>query len=621
MKSNDLLELIGGIDEEFVLSAQSASGGSRAGWLRWAAAAAAVMIAVCVGVIALNRTNRTPDVPVTPGTVSGSEAISGTSDSYESLDELLEYLSRHDNHSADALSEGGAAKGIDRGSGAEGYYESSSAVVINGYSCHVGEDGVVISRLDEGGAAPVCTIRSAGAQLLAYGNYLIIACQTDTSSPENDLEYKLDLHVSIYDMTDPASPQLAMVISQSGSFCGAFISGETLWLLTSDGECACGYSRLEDKEQYIPAVTVDGKPVELTDEQLHILGQPTMVRYMAISAVSLDRLELADTQTLYGDIDEFYHSEDFLALEICTLEDNHFTQPDVYIFSLEDSVSYTGKISTAAVLGIPRSARASADGAQRFELVSLSRHDDYYRLTGTLYTRGEAMGSSRIAAIQVSSDLADYAVGLSEEYPSIISITETLDEDGRQIICFSTYTEDYRQIGHFGFIMYGETVSILTPEMDIDHMDGIDMIYGMGQPYGEFVTLIPIGGGRYLRYGGSPDRIEAYDLSDPEQPVLLNRHSLKLQDIQRFSYGHFVYGDGRVGFVTLTPGLDDDGEYNYRQRYLSCEYVVCQLAGDDMILSPAAQYKLEGYDNPSLIQWNGILYCVTEGAACPVAVS
>ncbi len=619
MKSEKLLELIGGIDDRLVHSAVHPDSLQRTAWLRLAAAAAAIVLTVCIGVIIAAGPAKKPGNPPVLSSVSGSSVIADTSETYQSLDQLLEHLSRHENHSDDSLKEGSA--GNSRGVAPSGIICSTNAVIVNGYACHAGESGVVISSLDGNIVTPVHTIDSPGARLLSYGNYLIVACQKDVSSPENDFSYQLDTHVCIYDMTKPETPVSVYSSSQTGSFCGAFISGEMLWLLSSDGECACGYSRLEDKSRYIPEIIVNGSPTGLTDRQLHILGEPSMVRYLAVCGVKLDDMSLAESQVLYGDLESVHYGMGYLALEARTAQNKRITQPEVYVFGLSEKVGYSGRISTAAALDIPDSCRPAVAGAQSFELTSLTKSGSPYLLTGRLFTADADKGSSRIAFICVEDDLNRWSAGLSESISGVITITETLDEKERQIICYSTFEPDYSQRGHFAFASYVDGVRVTTPDMDIDHLDGIDMMYSYGSPYGHFNTLMPVEDGIYLRYGGTPDCLRAYDLSDPEQPRLINGNAVLLESMQRFCYSHHAYGDGRFGAVVLTPGLDEESEYNYRDRYLTCEYVVYKYEPSSGTLSPVSSIALNGYNELTVLEYSGTNYCFTASSAVPVPVN
>ncbi len=618
MKSEKLLELIGKMDDGLVEEALCRPVTQRP-WARWAvvaASAAAVVLLVLVAGRVFSPAS--PGVPITA--VSGGDiaGISGTSETYQSLDQLLSHLSRHDNHSADSLSEGGSKGGLS-GIDGSGCVEGSNAVVVNGHICHSGDEGIVISRPEGDGAAKVCTLEIFGARLFALGDRLAAVCQTDISSPDDPLDYQLNVHIYVYDLSRPEEPQLVMLTSQSGSYQGAFLSSGMLWILSSDGECACGYSRLEDKSGYIPTVTVDGQPVPLTDEQLHILGEPTMVRYLAVCGISLDGTVLEETQALYGDISNVFFGDGYLALETSTFDGRRVSQPDVYLFDIGGTISYKGKISTAAILDIPSAVNPSAESAQSFELVSFSTDEERYRMTGTLHTHSGDFGSTRIAAIEISRGLDCCSAALSETISGAVTITETVDEPNRQIICYSTFGDDFTMSGHFAFALYDDNLSVVTPAGNINHMDGIDMIFSYGSPYGQFSTIVPMGE-VYLRFEGSPDRIQAYDLSDPLHPAPVGGVSLALEDIQRFCYLSHIYEDGRIGFIVLTPGLDEEGEYNYRQRYLTCEYVVCEYDPDTCRLSPISRFTVGGYQELAVVECGGRMYCVTDGADVPVLI-
>ena len=109
-------------------------------------------------------------------------------------------------------------------------------------------------------------------QLFLCGDTLVLV--SSFASGGNELDQERSARVQLYDLTDPKSPTLTNEFIQLGDIVACYTSGSTLSLLTTDGVCACGWSRLDDVSEYIPQTSKNSKPVVWEDAEICILGAP-----------------------------------------------------------------------------------------------------------------------------------------------------------------------------------------------------------------------------------------------------------------------------------------------------------------------------------------------------------
>lgn len=629
MKSDQLLRLMNDIDDRWIESAAMPVRPST-GWRRWTAIVAAAVLLVALSAAGLWKTGlfaehgplpQTPIVvtPARSDTSGGDSQPMHTSDTYSSLEELLLFLSTNEEH--DTAGEQGTDV---RGSANAGdsFMRADSAVVFEGYSYHVGTEDIRITDLRGESPASAGVILQRAAGLYLYGAYLVAV---DSRAEEGaSLEKAFTTEVTVFDLSDPSSPQVVQTIRQTGELCGSFLADGVLWLLSADGECACGYSRLDDPADYIPTIQVGEERIPIGEGQLHILGEPSRVRYVAVSAFSLrgQTVGWRSSEVFYGDVQDMGYGADYVALTVSTADESGYTQPSIYFLTAgrEGELSYTGRLDTAALLGLPARVKADEASTAVFRMTAISKVDGVYRLNGIRETRG-GVGDAQLVCITASAELETIRFAESAAIPGSVDITEILDEPDRQILCYAVYDRsqsDWK--GRFATVVFDGSPVIHLPALSIPYMNGIDRIYGMGRPYGYIQTMVPLDGGLYLRYSGLPDGLALYDIADAVRPVCRYQPDRVLSSEQRFCYRQERLDKKTVGMIVLTPAHGEDGEWDYRRLT-----AVCRLyAVDPDAASPytiVGEQPVEGYENAAFFRYDGVCYVVTPQMETPVALN
>lgn len=390
-----------------------------------------------------------------------------------------------------------------------------------------------------------------------------------------------------YSLKNPEKPQLISTATQSGNITGSFTADGKLWLMTSDGQCACGYSRLKNRENYIPKITVQGKKQTISDEQIHILGEPTRVSYTAVSVYSFEKeIALEQCEVFYGDAQNIWYGRDYIAIST-------ENTADVYIFNCNKKITYGGKVNIKEVLG---------DKNSRYELISLSKDGDFFRLIGTEFNNDK----TRITAISLTSDFKTVQSAVSNEIEGKADIDEITQDGNGQIVCYSVLNSDYGKTARFGTVIYGEQPKITLTDLSADYISGIDMCYSYGSSYGNINAVIPLGEGVYLRYNGLPDGLEIYDFSDFSHPKRIYKGTKMLKNGERFGLKHFVYEKNTVGFAVLTPG----GGSDYRNLTYSFRVYNVDLKSPSPF-TLKNEYKIDGCENLEFLKDSENVYCVT----------
>lgn len=301
----------------------------------------------------------------------------------------------------------------------------------------------------------------------------------------------------------------------------------------------------------------------------------------------------------YGDVG---YGTDYVALTVSAADASGYTQPSIYFLTTgrEGKLSYTGRLDTAAVLGLPARVEADEAGTAVFRMTALSRVDGVYRLNGVQEIWG-GNGNTRLVCITASAQLDTIRFAESAPIPSSVDITEILDETERQILCYAVYDRAQNEWkGRFATVVFDGSPVIHLPALSIPYMNGIDMLYGMGRPYGYIRTMVPLGGDLYLRYSGLPDG--------------------ELSPGQRFCYCQERLDEKTVGMIVLTPARGEDGEWDYRRLTAVCRlYTVDPEAASPYTV--VSEQSVEGYENAAFFRYNGVCYVVTPQAEAPAALN
>lgn len=618
-------------------------------YLRWAAAAACLCLAAAVILVLLSGRetvgeNTLPEAAIREDTERHEQTAGPgrTSDTYQTLPELLAYLSDHDYH-GDMAGDGKQTAQFSEASG-EGTEvgEEKTAVTLQteggAWAYHVGRDAVYISRLEGARAVSVGHIEDPADCLFLWNTHLALV--STFQSGGNELDPEMSTRVTIWDLADPEEPVLLETYEQLGARGVCWTAGEKLYLTTEDGVCACGWSRLDDVSGYYPALTHNGEKVPWGDEDIDILGQPGQVRYTAVSVISMATGQLAEKQAFYGDINRIFYGPDWLALTVASLTETLRENPVVYTF--DGSLTYTGKIVTAAAVDAPerndQKDYVPQDGTY-VDIISLSRRDGVYRMVGNCMVRQGEKNTSAFLAMTGDPATGETRAALlpSGEYPGetypFATYTEILWEPDRAVICLGVMTDmqaqDLGMKTRFLFVTFaGMEAAFHENELTADYVAGTVGTY-YGSPLGELFTLIPLDEGICLRYtdlGFGAGGFDVFDFSDSDAPEQLYRADTSLSgegafDFVSLIYDPRLYGAETIGVLRVTLGPE---EY-FRDVELSwCVFAVNPTADEPLVLlseMPVEQVgTFFGAADLGIAVWEygGSTYCVTRDMTAPV---
>lgn len=568
MNRKDLYEGFGELDEEILERSEKAR--RRPRWVRWGALAACVCLAAAGALWGYlaggNDYGVPPKKPVDPvvlPTENVQTAAFPTSDHYETLEDLLAYLSDHDSHNGKnqdgAGNESIAAESQDA-------VEGTAVVVYQGFVYHIAGEKVSVSKLEGTESVKCGDIDFAADQMFLCDDRLILV--NSFVSGGSELEEEFSACVQIYDLEDPGAPEKIEEYVQGGSITACYMSGTALYLLTSDGVCACGWSRLDDVSAYVPRLTQNGGQVEWGDAEICILGAPTSIRYIAAAKIDVSSGGIMGKQAFYGDITEIFYGPQWFAIMTQSQTDSMMTHPDIYIFEAPEAFMYAGKISMAALLGLDTSVRMndwSRPDGEYPTVVSVTKAGSVFRLIGKCDVRREGEWET-LALLAVTADLSTgesrYEL-LETEEDLYFKFDDLVWEENRAVVSVSHIEITENGVLTENLFFFAEfsdmKIKLFQNSLTADHAAGVDGMYGYGNPFGYLDTFIPMGGGIYLRYNESPDGLDVYDFLDSADPLCLYRSKGDLPAGCRFDFIWEVYSEDTFGVMTITP--DANGEY------------------------------------------------------------
>jgi len=526
------------------------------------------------------------------------------------LPDLLSYLKRHDTQNGrnQDAAEGNKSSAVSGGSteSEEAELIENTGVAVNyageyanygEYAYHIGENEIQISRLDGKNTRNVGSIDIAADGIFICGGNLLVISQFQSGGDEINKE--LSAAVTIYDITIPDEPVLKDEYVQQGELIAYWMVASYLYLVTGDGVCACGWSRLEDVSDYYPALQHNGETQEWGDEDISILGEPTRVQYSAFTVIDGHNCTVVGKEALYGDVLKIFYGVDWVAATVAGETDNYRENPVLYTF--DGNLNFTGKINASEIMNVPEGNRIKnhkPENGDYLSIVSVANQGGIYRLLGT-YTKhdGDTTDSS-FMAISANVETGKAGVNLlsaNEGYP-YGSFTEIVWEDDKAIICVgiidNALAADMERKTRFIFAEFdGLNVEFRETELTADYLDGrVGTSYG--NPMGNFKTLISMGQGIYIRYsnpGKGPGGFDIFDFSDSAEPKLIYRAAESLSGDDAFDYMWYVYNnyvfgtlkvilgeedyfrDVKLAWCVYSIGLDND-EFSLQYEYpLECE--------------------------------------------------
>lgn len=617
MNGTKLLDSLEFISLDLIEAADEPPVRQRVMWFKWGGLAAC--LCAITAVFALKAPQGGPGGLVFPANPSASPSASDgpresagapvdrpqerTSDTYSSLEELLGYLRFHDAHTSDQKDSAASRPKLTgrEGAGADSAWQTGRNVVshegtvyqiVKGDPLHNEEyvaifrDGAEIGRVDL--ATPPEALYLTDGKLIVVGRR------------QNNVELDLDTEdagtaVTVYDLSNPQKPVQTDVYHQQGAWSACWAANGRLWLVTLDGVCACGYSRLADLDDYKPRLARNGEDIPWPEEDICILGEPTRVKYAAVSCIDLEDGAVLHKLACYGDISDVQFGPDWFALVTqSATEGGRYSLQKVYGF--DGGMSFTGKCDMAAVFGLEGTGKLAKDEAAPPEypdVKAVTMADGTWRMVGEYVRNAEGGVSKELFAVAYDPDgprpITMEKLRLSTER---FDIDDVLWEEDRAVISIGSF-----EAGSLAFAEFGEAdISLLASGLTCDRVQGVDGIYWYGMPLGHLKPFIPLGNGLYLRYNGTPDGLDLYDLSDSADPKCLYRSTGDIPEGARLDFDSCVIGERTVA-VKLIPQAKASSYYGPEEI---CTWAVFTVAPDADTGAPVwmwdKQFPLTGID-------------------------
>ncbi len=568
---------------------------------------------------------------------SGQEIVisQSTSDVYSDLWQLLADLSVNENHDGDSQTEAVLKNTSCFGSNGDVEEEKNSLVENTGvalsnngtYAYHIGENAVQISLLNGEQTSPVGSINVLADGIFVCNNTLLVVSQF--ASGNNELTMQYQVSIGLYDITEPQKPVLMEEYTQLGQLTACWMVNAELYVVTNDGICACGWSRREGTSPYYPQLSRNGQILPWNEENISILGEPTRLQYTAITVINGNSREVVHQQALYGDIQQLFYGENYIAATVAGKNTNAGKNPEIYIF--DGHLQFIGKINATKIIETATQNQLQASPWQndyQLQIVSLTQWNGIYRILGSYSNGQEKNGSSWLMAIAADMQTGQSGLALlsAAEYPQA-AFTEILWEENRAIACVRTVqaisSAEVNQETRFLFVEFdGLHVQFYETELQADYLNGrVGCSYG--NPLGNFATLIPMGNGIYLRYchlAEGPGGFDVFDFSDSAAAKLIYRSDASLSGKDAFDYIWYVYDNQTFGTLKVLLG---DEDYFRDVRLSWCVY---KLEIDHGVnLSLQKEYPLQGEIKTffgaddigfSLFTTGKTLYYVMENMSC-----
>lgn len=574
MNEKQLFEALGNLDDELIARSEKKTKAKKINFLKFLIPAACVCLvtATCVGVFLHSSGINTTSDNASSEPMKNPSA-SATSDTYATLSELLEHLSKNESHD-DTLSADGsfnidASCDLNTNELVKG--QRVVATTDGKYSYHFGYDKVMvdnqeheiaktfISKIDGENTEKIGSINIASINMFIYEDLLIIAGKPYNYKEEMTEEeynknkygdhFNPELTFSVYDISDPERPVLNYTYTQSGNGTDIWMTDKYLYVVTSDGECACGYSRLEDKSSYYPSSGFGDERELWGESDISILGEPIRVEYSAISVIDVTNGSVAEKEALYGTIGKLYYSNDSVVLSVYS--ENGYSDE---LYTFDGKLDFTGKVDIGKIVEGAIQDNSSADEKQYMYIRAIEHTPDSYRIIGECFSDDKNI----IFAASIGRNDHNTVTALYNNTGNG-SISEILWEDDRAIIVvykadFTYSSEEKKDQSTFLFAEYTDK-EITFFDTDAKGYSIVDRFSAHhGNPFGRFETLISMGDGIYLRYTEgqyAPKGFDIFDFSDSENARKLYESEDLPGEYGGYDYFWYVYDNNAFGVLEV----------------------------------------------------------------------
>lgn len=572
MNGKELLDKLELVDAAYVEAAASASGKKSRHWLRLGALAACLCLLIAGAAflpgLLPGSVKPPPETtqPVQPPPPTSTEPTTQptettvptvepqgqrkTSDIYEDLSQLLAYLSDNEEHGGTDSTSRRIQSEISA-EDTEMTLESQMVTDSTGKYLYAAENGAVhLSRLEGAELVPLGTLELPVGRMMIQGDTLVILTHTQL---DDNGGYRAEL--SIYDISSPEQPVFLDRYSQQGTRSALWMADGKLYLITGDGMCACGWSRLEDPAGYYPALWHNDTPVEWTDEDISILGEPTRVQYAAMTVLDTETWQVLEKEAVYGNIRNLYYGKDWIAVAVAKTE--AVLSDNSLLYTFDEQLCYTDKLDTNHILGITEPVTFQGSGliqsGEWIELLGVTRQEGIYRLLGHRYGLNSGDFLVAIAARPETGEATVEQMDMSAYY----RLSEITWDGDRAILAVPhAYTgSDVRRCDLLMVEFDGLSVNLWNTGLQADYHNGtVNATYG--NPLGHFETMIPLGNGIYVRYSlpvrlGAACAFDIFDFSDSSNPKCLYRADQYLSGKDVYDFVWHVYDENTFGTLKV----------------------------------------------------------------------
>lgn len=308
--------------------------------------------------------------------------------------------------------------------------------------------------------------------------------------------------LAVYDVSDPAQPQLLATRTQDGAYQKARLVGSIVYLLTTKSNPQIMYSDLNelggqnttgDLDQWVDETIpkVDGVP--LACDSIYLPESPESSDYAVLSATDLQTPgEAISEVAVMGNVSQLYMSQENLYLWQEKWDLNNVSEMAAYTTLMKYSYS-EGSFRPIAVQTV---------GGWLLNSFSMDEYNGFLRIVTTkdTYVQGELEGSSELAILDPE-----------------LNIIATLGDLGQG--------EDLKSVRFLGDIAYLVTFMQIDPLFSVDLSDPYQpVLIGELKLPGFSEYLHPYGDGLLLGIGQAADeesgslqgmKLSMFDITDP----------------------------------------------------------------------------------------------------------
>ncbi|SHJ81170.1 Secreted protein containing C-terminal beta-propeller domain [Tessaracoccus bendigoensis DSM 12906] len=412
------------------------------------------------------------------------------------------------------------------------------------------------------------TVQGPVVDLMLHGTSLVVMVTEYTprlsslpsSEPLTYVPYDASqTRALVYDVADPSQPRFVTTLGQSGSYVTSRLSGDLLYLVTGYTVADRASVDRDDPATFVPSLFQDRQrsPVDATD--LLIMPSPTGPSYTVVSSIDLVLDQRVDTQSVLGDTDVTYMSEENLFLASTDYETTPLAR-----FAFDEATGLREASQETQLVRV-----ALDDGR-----LSVGAQGSVPGMPLNQFALDEHAGHLRVA---VTMDGATTSGGWAT-YPALFVLDDGLDVVGS--LPQLAVNERIQSVRFDGPLAYVVTFRQVDPLFAIDlSIPAAPKVMSALKIPGFSTYLHPWSDGRLLGLGMDATdtglvtglKLSMFDTSDPFNVTEAATLKVPASDAEALRNHKAVFVDperGLIGFATTDIGADGRAS----QRYLLYRY-------------------------------------------------